>query len=114
MKSNQILLIILIFLKFFLLTLCLVKYNFNIQFNEFNDIFYNDFQYKEAIKEYEAALIKERTFKNEAHLLTHLAYSYMYTFQYAKAEQTFLQLVKLGDKKPAPEVYLDYGNILKI
>lgn len=81
---------------------------------EKGDVFYNDFQYKEAIKEYEAALVKERTFKNEAHLLTNLAYSYMYTFQYAKAEQTFLQLVKIGDKKPAPEVYLDYGNILKI
>lgn len=81
---------------------------------ESGDVFYNDFQYKEAIKEYEAALTNERTFKNEAHLLTNLAYSYMYTFQYAKAEQTFLQLVKLGDKKPAPEVYLDYGNILKI
>jgi outer membrane protein OmpA-like peptidoglycan-associated protein/tetratricopeptide (TPR) repeat protein len=81
---------------------------------EMGDIFYNDFQYKEAIKEYEAALIKERTFKNEAHLLTNLAYSYMYTFQYSKAEQAFLQLVKIGDKKPAPEVYLDYGNVLKI
>ena len=81
---------------------------------EKGDVFYNDFQYKEAIKEYEAALVKERTFKNEARLLTNLAYSYMYTFQYAKAEQTFLQLVKIGDRKPASEVYLDYGNILKI
>ena len=81
---------------------------------EKGDAFFNAFQYKEAIKEYEAALKTERTFKNEAHLLTNLAYSYTYTFQYSNAEQAFLQLVKLGDKKAKPDIYLDYGSILKI
>lgn len=81
---------------------------------ERGDIYYDFFQYKEAIREYEDALKNNRTYKNEAHLFTQLAYSYMYTFQYEKAEEKFAELVKLGDKKPLPDVYLDYGNVLKI
>jgi outer membrane protein OmpA-like peptidoglycan-associated protein len=76
--------------------------------------FYDFFQFKEAIKEYEFALKNNRTIKNEAHILKRLAYSYLYTFQYSKAETKFSELVKLGDKKAAPAVYLDYGNVLKI
>jgi outer membrane protein OmpA-like peptidoglycan-associated protein/tetratricopeptide (TPR) repeat protein len=81
---------------------------------EKGDQYYEFFQYKEASRAYEEALKKERTFKNEAHILTNLAYCYLYTFQYGKAEEVFAQLVKLGDRKPLPEVYLDYGNVLKI
>jgi outer membrane protein OmpA-like peptidoglycan-associated protein/tetratricopeptide (TPR) repeat protein len=76
--------------------------------------FYDYFQFKEAIKEYEFALKNNRTVKNEAHILKRLAYSYLYTFQYSKAETKFNELVRLGDKKAAPAVYLDYGNVLKI
>lgn len=76
--------------------------------------FYDYFQFKEAIKEYEFALKNNRTVKNEAHILKRLAYSYLYTFQYSRAEAKFNELVKLGDKKAAPAVYLDYGNVLKI
>ncbi len=81
---------------------------------EKGDQYYEFFQYKEASRAYEEALKSERTFKNEAHILTNLAYCYLYTFQYGKAESAFAQLVKLGDSKPLPEVYLDYGNVLKI
>lgn len=81
---------------------------------EAGDIYYDFFQYKEAIREYEKALKNERTFKNEAHLLTNLAYSYAYTFQYEKAAEKFAELVKIGDKKPLPDVYLDYGVVLKV
>ena len=76
--------------------------------------FYDFFQFKEAIKEYEFALKNNRTSKNEAHILKRLAYSYLYTFQYSKAEAKFNELVLLGDKKASPDVYLDYGNVLKI
>lgn len=76
--------------------------------------FYDYFQFKEAIKEYEFALKNNRTVTNEAHILKRLAYSYLYTFQYSKAETKFNELVRLGDKKAAPAVYLDYGNVLKI
>ncbi len=76
--------------------------------------FYDFFQFKEAIKEYEFALKNNRSVKNEAHILKRLAYSYLYTFQYSKAEAKFNELVRLGDKKAAPSVYLDYGNVLKI
>ncbi len=81
---------------------------------EAGDIYYDFFQYKEAIREYENALKNNRTFKNEAHLLTNLAYSYAYTFQYEKAEEKFAELVKIGDKKPLPDIYLDYGVVLKV
>jgi outer membrane protein OmpA-like peptidoglycan-associated protein len=81
---------------------------------EKGNAFYDFFQFKEAIKEYEFALKNNRTTKNEAHVLKRLAYSYLYTFQYSKAEVKFNELVLLGDKKASPEVYLDYGNVLKI
>lgn len=81
---------------------------------ERGDIYYDFFQYKEAIREYEQALKNDRTFKNEAHILSQLAYSYLYTFQYEKSAEKFSDLVKLGDNKPLPDVYLDYGNVLKI
>ncbi|MFN3446555.1 MAG: hypothetical protein ACK44D_12505, partial [Bacteroidia bacterium] len=81
---------------------------------EKGNAFYDFFQFKEAIKEYEFALKNNRTTKNEAHVLKRLAYSYLYTFQYSKAEAKFNELVLLGDKKASPEVYLDYGNVLKI
>ncbi len=78
------------------------------------DAFYLSYRYKEAIKEYEHAIINNRSTKNEVHILRNLAYSYLYTFQYAKAEQKFTELIKLGDKKPDPDDYLEYGNLLKI
>jgi outer membrane protein OmpA-like peptidoglycan-associated protein len=81
---------------------------------EKGNAYYDFFQFKEAIKEYEFALKNNRTTKNEAHVLKRLAYSYLYTFQYSKAEAKFNELVLLGDKKASPEVYLDYGNVLKI
>ncbi|MCC7534077.1 MAG: PD40 domain-containing protein [Bacteroidia bacterium] len=81
---------------------------------EKGDLYFDFFHYKEASKEYEKALKKERTYKNEAHLLTNLAYSYLYTFQYGKALNVFEELVKIGDKKPNEQVYLDYANLLKI
>lgn len=81
---------------------------------ELGDVHYDFFQYKEAIRAYETALKNERTFKNETHILTNLAYCYAYTFQYEKAEEKFAELVKVGDKKPLPDVYLDYGIVLKV
>lgn len=81
---------------------------------ELGDVYYDFFQYKEAIREYEKAIISERTFKNEVHLLTNLAYCYAYTFQYEKAEEKFAELVKIGDNKPLPDIYLDYGIVLKV
>lgn len=81
---------------------------------ERGDVYYDFFQYKEAIVEYEKALKESRTFQNEGHLLSQLAYCHMYTFQYGKAERYFAELVKLGDKKAPPDAYLHYGNILKI
>lgn len=81
---------------------------------ENGNVFYDFFQFKEAIKEYEFALKNNRTTQNEAHILKRLAYSYLYTFQYSSAEAKFKELVLLGDKKANPNVYLDYGNLLKI
>lgn len=81
---------------------------------ERGDVYYDFFQYKEAAREYESALKNDRTYKNEAHLLTQLAYCYTYTFQYEKAEAKYAELIKLGDNKQAPDVYLEYANILKI
>jgi len=81
---------------------------------ENGNTFYDFFQFKEAIKEYEFALKNNRTTQNEAHILKRLAYSYLYTFQYSSAEVKFRELVLLGDKKADPLVYLDYGNLLKI
>ena len=81
---------------------------------ENGNVFYDYFQFKEAIKEYEFALRNNRTTQNEAHILKRLAYSYLYTFQYSRAEAKFRELVLLGDKKANPNVYLDYGNLLKI
>ncbi len=81
---------------------------------ENGDAFYLSYKYKEAIKEYEHAIKNNRTTKNEVHILRNLAYSYLYTFQYAKAEQKFTELIRLGDKKPDPDDYLEYGNLLKI
>ena len=81
---------------------------------ENGNVFYDFFQFKEAIKEYEFALKNNRTTQNEAHILKRLAYSYLYTFQYSRAEAKFKELVLLGDRKANPNVYLDYGNLLKI
>ena len=81
---------------------------------ERGDIYYDFFQYKEAAREYESALKNDRTYKNEAHILTQLAYCYTYTFQYEKAEEKYVELIKLGDNKQAPDIYLEYANILKI
>lgn len=81
---------------------------------ERGDIYYDFFQYKEAAREYESALKNDRTYKNEAHILTQLAYCYTYTFQYEKAEEKYVELIKLGDKKQTPDIYLEYANILKI
>lgn len=78
------------------------------------DIYYDFFQYKEAIKEYEDALKNNRTQKNELHILTRLAYSYAYTFQYEKSAEKFDELIKLNNKKTSADAYLEYGNILKI
>ncbi|MES2690731.1 MAG: OmpA family protein [Bacteroidota bacterium] len=81
---------------------------------ERGDIYYDFFQYKEAAREYESALKNDRTYKNEAHVLTQLAYCYTYTFQYEKAEEKYVELIKLGDNKQVPDIYLEYANILKI
>lgn len=81
---------------------------------ERGDVYYDFFQYKEAAREYESALKNDRTYKNEAHILTQLAYCYTYTFQYEKAEAKYVELIKLGDNKQTPDIYLDYANVLKI
>lgn len=81
---------------------------------EVGDLYFDLFQFKEAIKSYETALYNERTTQNEGHLLHHLAYSHLYTFQYQKAAKYFGQLVVLADPKQLPDIYLDYGNVLKI
>ncbi len=80
---------------------------------EKGDIHYEFFQFKEAIDDYEIALKKGNP-KVEAYLLDRLAQCYKYSFQYKKAEEYFSKLVRLGDGKAAPDVYLDYGAILKI
>lgn len=77
------------------------------------DVHYEFFQFREAIQDYETAL-KAGNLKDEAYLLDKLAQCYKYSFQYKKAEEYFSKLVRLGDGKPAPDVYLDYGAILKI
>lgn len=87
---------------------------FSQQSVELGDVYFDFFQYREAIREYEKALASERNAKNEVHILTQLAYCYTYTFQYEKAEARYSELVRLGDKKQDPDVYLEYANILKI
>lgn len=77
------------------------------------DLYYEYFRFKEAAVEYEIALSTAGP-KTEAYILQRLAESYMYTFQYAKAEQYFDKLVRLGDGKTPPDAYLNFGNILKI
>jgi outer membrane protein OmpA-like peptidoglycan-associated protein/tetratricopeptide (TPR) repeat protein len=101
-------------LLFTLLGLILSSNSFAQVSLENGNAFYDYFQFKEAIKEYEFALKNNRTTQNEAHILKRLAYSYLYTFQYARSEAKFRELVLLGDKKADPNVYLDYGNLLKI
>jgi tetratricopeptide (TPR) repeat protein len=51
---------------------------------ELGDTYFDFFQYKEAIVAYEDALAKDKTYKNEAHILSQLAYCYSHTFQYEK------------------------------
>ena len=77
------------------------------------DIHYEFFQFKEAAQDYEAALNMGNS-KVEDYLLDRIAQCYKYSFQYKKAEQYFSRLVRMGDGKAAPDVYLDYGAILKI
>ncbi len=73
---------------------------------------YDYFQFNEAIQLYEQVLNNVNP-KYEAHVLTRLAESHMFLFQYKKAEGYFSKLVRLGDRKAQPQSYLDYGNVLK-
>jgi outer membrane protein OmpA-like peptidoglycan-associated protein/tetratricopeptide (TPR) repeat protein len=77
------------------------------------NIHFEFFQFREAIFDYEAAL-KIYNPKVELFLLDRLSQCYKFSFQYAKAEEYFSRLIRLGDKNTAPDVYLDYAAILKI
>ena len=77
------------------------------------DAHFEFFQYKEAINDYKAAL-KVYNPKVEMYLLDRLSQCYKFTFQYAKAEESYSKLIRLGDKSTTPDVYLDYAAILKI
>ena len=80
---------------------------------EQGDVYFEFFQFPEAIESYQAAL-KIYNPKVEAHILDRLAQCYKVTFQYEKAEEYYTKLIRLGDKHTAPDVYLDYAAILKI
>ena len=71
------------------------------------------FQYQEAIKNYQEALVNAAP-RKRGHIINRLAESYLYSFQYNLAEEYFTRLMKMTDVKIQPQTYLDYGNVLKI
>jgi outer membrane protein OmpA-like peptidoglycan-associated protein/tetratricopeptide (TPR) repeat protein len=71
------------------------------------------FQYQEAIKYYQEALISAEP-KKRGYIVNRLAESYLYSFQYKLAEEYYTRLMKMTDSKIQPQSYLDYGNVLKI
>ncbi len=79
---------------------------------DYGDIYYEFFQFKEAARYYEEALADPRLTKKQ-YLYVQLSQCYKYLFQYVKAEEYFEKLMTSGENVD-PELYLDYGNILKL
>lgn len=79
---------------------------------DYGDLYYDFFQFKEAAKYYEEALLDKRV-KKKQYLYEQLSQCYKFQFQYAKAEEYFEKVMTSGEPVK-PEFYIDYGNVLKL
>lgn len=79
---------------------------------DYGDVYYDFFQFKEAARYYEEALLDKRV-KKKQYLYEQLSQCYKYQFQYVKAEEYFEKVMTSGEPIN-PEFYIDYGNVLKL
>lgn len=80
---------------------------------ELGDVYYDYFQYDDAIRNYEQALTNANS-EDIPYILRQLAYCYQYSFRYIKAEEYYTQLIQSNSPELKPEDYLDYGKMLKL
>jgi outer membrane protein OmpA-like peptidoglycan-associated protein len=80
---------------------------------DYGDIYFEFFQFKEAIKYYDEALRTATKPNKIQYLNEQLSQCYKYLFQYQKAETYFAKIMTSG-LEVKPEFYIDYGNILKL
>jgi tetratricopeptide (TPR) repeat protein len=80
---------------------------------DYGDVYYDFFQFKEAIKYYEQALQENPQQKEKQYVYQQLSQCYKYLFKYEKAE-TYFQLMMTAAEQVKPEYFIDYGNILKL
>lgn len=79
---------------------------------ELGDVYYDYFQYDEAIKNYEQALTLAKP-DEMPYLYRQLAYCHQYSFRYVTAEEYYAKLIE-GNSDVTPEDHLDYGKMLKL
>lgn len=80
---------------------------------DYGDIYFEFFQFKEAIKYYQQALNENPKPKQRQYICEQLSQCYKYLFQYKKSEEYFTQMMTSGEEVK-PEYYIDYGNVLKL
>ncbi len=80
---------------------------------DYGDIYFEFFQFKEAIKYYDKALLAAKKPQQQQYLYEQLSQCYKYLFQYRKSEEYFKLMMNSG-VEVKPEFYIDYGNVLKL
>lgn len=80
---------------------------------DYGDIYFEFFQFKEAIKYYQQALNENPKPKQRQYIYEQLSQCYKYLFQYKKSEEYFTLMMTSG-QDVKPEYYIDYGNVLKL
>ena len=80
---------------------------------DYGDIYFEFFQFKEAIKYYDEALLTTTKPNKIQYLNEQLFQCYKNLFQYQKAE-TYLEKIMTSGLKLESEFYVEYGNILKL
>lgn len=77
------------------------------------DIWFESYEYSKAIHTYNKALEKSKDTLEMQYVRGRIALCYAYLFQYEKAEVLFKQVIENG-KTVSPEMYLEYGHVLKL
>jgi outer membrane protein OmpA-like peptidoglycan-associated protein/tetratricopeptide (TPR) repeat protein len=99
-----------------LIFLMLVISSFKVQAQtkaiELGDVYYDYFQYDEAIKNYEQALLSAKP-ADMPYLYRQIAYCHQYSFRYIKAEEFYTKLIQ-DNIDLTPEDHLDFGKMLKL
>jgi outer membrane protein OmpA-like peptidoglycan-associated protein/tetratricopeptide (TPR) repeat protein len=106
-------------MKRFLLTLtlcCLIGSLFAQRKSiNYGDVYFESFEYKLAIRAYKEAIPKLKDSSQKQYVYAQISRCYANLFQYLDAEEYFeLMLKEEGEENVQPDLFLEYGNLLKV